>query len=61
MGLDLDNSPPSRVKIKNEWSYTYISASVFMACAGTILPFCGNPASYSTGPGFGSQTVGRFS
>jgi len=37
-GLQPDNSPSSSIKIKNECSYTYISASVFVACAGTNLP-----------------------
>lgn len=36
-GLEPDHSSPSSFKIKNEWSCTYISASVFMAGAGTDL------------------------
>jgi len=36
-GLEPDHSSPSSFKIKNEWSCAYISASVFMASAGTNL------------------------
>jgi hypothetical protein len=31
-GLEPDNSPPSNFKIKNEWSYTYISACFYGVC-----------------------------
>jgi len=35
---DSDHAPPSRVEVKNEWSYTSAPPYAFMACPLTTLP-----------------------
>jgi hypothetical protein len=49
-GREADHLPHSSVEIKNEWRYTY-----------TPLYLYGfNSASYPTGSGFNSESVGRY-
>ena len=38
-GRDVDHSPPSSVKVKNEWSCTSVSPCTFMMWTGTTFPF----------------------
>ena len=49
---EVNHSPPSRAKVKNEWSYTSTSTHAFTVCMGKTLPssplcVCGQDLSVS--------------
>jgi hypothetical protein len=38
-GREADQSFPSCVEVKNEWSYNPTPSSTFVVCTGIVLPF----------------------
>jgi hypothetical protein len=41
VGLEADHLPPSRAKVKNEWSMSSTSLCASMVCTGTGTVVCG--------------------